>query len=1260
MQRLGGGAPTAPFGTIVEDGATPAPGQVRRLDFVAVAAAAVEAAASAELARVGRTAKDCPYLERSLRFYRQQSASHLERTLARYAHPKKTDPAGLVAALVERVRTAVSVWITTGRVELPAMAPVSSSGGPVQGFDGGLHADPGRVRASLGAGRPLEGATRNRMERGFGRDFSDVRVHTDAAAARTAASLSARAFTVGNEVAFGAGQFRPGTPQGELMLAHELAHVLQQRGAAEDGAQAWSTSSDGPLEADADRAAVSAVARAGLTPHAIAQHVALHTPTRGAGLRLQRCSDDEPVDYAQAPEPPDYDAVVEDLRSLYAEKKRLAAAPTLDEAAWESVNARLQARLDELKLLGISSDDLAIEKAVTTAAGATELRVANPRITRTPAEGPLFQYRRMRFQLSTDWLPPDELPQVEWRWTAGDEDYELRNMEGLSIELNDQYWGSGIGLSPGWEDVQSWKEHGGATIYAVVKLGDKPPIKAPGLWVPYDARQPHEVMGGKFEIEPTRPVLVVGESAKVVVKDWIVPTMRYWVEWRVDGTVVNFHPGMGGGVLGKPFDSPGTRHISARLFERGDVDGKTPLGSASTTVEVQDVVATGQEALTKGQELGAYTPLSGFGKAHADAMAAMGTRAKLGSTGGAKDYWEKRLAAEQARFENLKEKVPDFETAQHVEGKDFGSVGTSAATASSTPIPTVIVYPSRGGQVVQPVSVYLVTRKVGAKWKADLADVTGKKVYLFEGDEHDDVTAAAKSAFEDWEDDNPYPTGGTVVYGFNPPGWSYDKTFSTSSVWKYAEEFLDGLIAVGAYIAIGLLMLAPEATVTKVLGVALAAAVTARAAMAVSDNLGAGGELLDKENILEGVVILTSLLGGAGAVARTAGTAARASTLFRAGNWMLMTSFVAGAGTFVYATAEALAAIREVLKDPTLSASQRTERLMSVIAGLLTSGTLMFLSGRALVGSGLKASDFFKRALPKKGAGPIELSEGTRLDLEVELRKRGVPRDALKEMSPEALLDTYFNVTATRPELVRIPDAYKGLPAKEAAAAMGLETPPPGYYWTKVEGRLAVGRTAKARQGKLVYDPAQEPGKRFIADPTVARPKVAVVPAVKVAPAELQAPASEALAARDAITNPPVGKTVARAPDGTTRTSGWGSDVDSLKPVEELSGRIGHQAEPHFTDPPGRPGWYHYSHAEKQLAAARPGKPIGVSRVMCLDCQTFFAKLATSTGKPVVVADPAGVRVFLPGQPMVTAPNAAAVPGAITAAAAAREETGEE
>ncbi len=77
-------------------------------------------------------------------------------------------------------------------------------------------------------GQPLEASTRAFFEPRFGRDFSHVRVHTGSLAADSARSVNALAYTVNHSVAFGAGSYAPHTVEGRRLLAHELAHVVQQ------------------------------------------------------------------------------------------------------------------------------------------------------------------------------------------------------------------------------------------------------------------------------------------------------------------------------------------------------------------------------------------------------------------------------------------------------------------------------------------------------------------------------------------------------------------------------------------------------------------------------------------------------------------------------------------------------------------------------------------------------------------------------------------------------------------------------------------------------------------------------------------------------------------------------------------------------------------------------------------------------------------------------------------------------------------------
>jgi hypothetical protein len=97
------------------------------------------------------------------------------------------------------------------------------------------------VQQALGsAGQALEKSTREQMEPKFGHDFSRVRVHTDTAAASSARSLNAQAYTVGEHVVFAAGRYAPETQAGQSLIAHELTHVVQQQNGfrAETGAAA--------------------------------------------------------------------------------------------------------------------------------------------------------------------------------------------------------------------------------------------------------------------------------------------------------------------------------------------------------------------------------------------------------------------------------------------------------------------------------------------------------------------------------------------------------------------------------------------------------------------------------------------------------------------------------------------------------------------------------------------------------------------------------------------------------------------------------------------------------------------------------------------------------------------------------------------------------------------------------------------------------------------------------------------------------------
>jgi hypothetical protein len=87
-----------------------------------------------------------------------------------------------------------------------------------------------RIASLSGKGSTLPDPVRGSMERGFGFDFSRVRIHTEPATAETAQALGAQAYTYESNIVFAPGRYSPETGAGRQLLAHELAHVVQQRG----------------------------------------------------------------------------------------------------------------------------------------------------------------------------------------------------------------------------------------------------------------------------------------------------------------------------------------------------------------------------------------------------------------------------------------------------------------------------------------------------------------------------------------------------------------------------------------------------------------------------------------------------------------------------------------------------------------------------------------------------------------------------------------------------------------------------------------------------------------------------------------------------------------------------------------------------------------------------------------------------------------------------------------------------------------------
>ena len=161
------------------------------------------------------------------------------------------------------------------------------------------------VHDVLGAsGRPIDAAPRARLEAHFGRDFSGIRVHDGSPAAAAAQAVSARAFTVGHDLVFGAGQYAPGSSSGMVLLAHELTHALQQ--------QQWSRPDlrllelDDPASPSEREASQTATAFSNRKPEAVAE---------GSARWVQR-------DAVRRPTPTPIDADAEKIVAVVMNEKR--------------------------------------------------------------------------------------------------------------------------------------------------------------------------------------------------------------------------------------------------------------------------------------------------------------------------------------------------------------------------------------------------------------------------------------------------------------------------------------------------------------------------------------------------------------------------------------------------------------------------------------------------------------------------------------------------------------------------------------------------------------------------------------------------------------------------------------------------------------------------------------------------------------------------------------------------------------------------
>lgn len=326
---------------LVIDGGVPADGQLTKAVFQAQLKQAIVQVTEQELGKIGATL-GCPYIDRYFAKYAALPASSTEMLIRHWIPATKNARSAqdLIPPVLVRVREAVKSWSTTRRLppDLAMLDPeVSTDAATAPKAQAQTL---GGLEAELGEGQKLDGATAARMSRVVGDDVSGARIHTGSVAHAKAAEHGALAFATGTNVVMGAGAPAPGTATGDALLAHELAHVAQQKDAAADPA-----AREQPIGAEEARAEQAADARLA----ALGNFAGAIGDVMRTNVQLQRCASWEQADDLQerlgltidvSPAPPDGKAMIvgQSLKLSLGQKN-----PSTHKAVvyhWEAIDPR--------------------------------------------------------------------------------------------------------------------------------------------------------------------------------------------------------------------------------------------------------------------------------------------------------------------------------------------------------------------------------------------------------------------------------------------------------------------------------------------------------------------------------------------------------------------------------------------------------------------------------------------------------------------------------------------------------------------------------------------------------------------------------------------------------------------------------------------------------------------------------------------------------------------------------------------------------
>ncbi len=306
------GTPTSPANNqvnyLVSDGMQELlPGQMTKSNFLAQLKKEVTAVSDQVLAGTIWSVVGCPWLQHWFNHYENKSAAHIERAIQRFGiGPGRVSSAQeYIPIITAKVGASIKEWATNQEEEQEEAAEqATATNEPQENTANGIQRKENNsssvedgessvadVQSQIGSGQAIAGSSLKKFETAFGTSFSDVRIHQDSNSAKLAEQQNAKAFTIGKDIVFNSAEYQPGTLVGDALIAHELAHVEQQKGGATQALQQkGNEAAYNDLEVDADERAVGVVAQIwGKSKEFASKLGGKTTAGMKSGLQLQRC-----------------------------------------------------------------------------------------------------------------------------------------------------------------------------------------------------------------------------------------------------------------------------------------------------------------------------------------------------------------------------------------------------------------------------------------------------------------------------------------------------------------------------------------------------------------------------------------------------------------------------------------------------------------------------------------------------------------------------------------------------------------------------------------------------------------------------------------------------------------------------------------------------------------------------------------------------------------------------------------------------------